>query len=123
MLRFAAGGSGSAQSQGLEAYLYSMGNYVYDDGAAFVYSGYWPGTLLNNELVFFLHGEVVTKSPILGDIDIDYVVDMFDFAAIAADWLNSVDSCQGPDISCDTLVGMADLEYLAQNWLETLSKK
>ena len=121
MLRFASASSGQGgQAQGLEAYVCTLGHYAYDDGAAFYNDGDCYKTLLNNELVFFVHGEEVFKSPILGDIKIDYVVDMFDFAAIAQEWLNTIDCCDGPDISCDSVVDITDLEYMAENWLETL---
>ncbi len=121
MLRFVSASSGSGgQAQELAAYVCTMGHYAYDDGAAFYVDGDCYKTLLNNELVFFLHGDVLTASPILGDVDIDYEVDLSDFAAIAAEWLDYPGCCYGADISCDTIVNLDDIEYLAQNWLEAL---
>ncbi len=118
-LRFASGSSG--QGQGLEAYAGAMGNYSYDNGAAFIFNGNWSSTILNNELVFFLHGEQLSLSPLLGDTNIDYKINMLDFCIIAANWLGDYfPMCCGPDISCDGQVNMDDLQYLAGRWLESL---
>jgi len=59
MLRFDGGGSGGGSGQ--EAQIWAMGQYSYHDGAAIMYSGNWPSTLLNNELVFFAHGSTVPE--------------------------------------------------------------
>ncbi|MBN1123398.1 MAG: DUF2202 domain-containing protein [Sedimentisphaerales bacterium] len=119
MLRFAGGGSG--QGGGLEANVFAMGQYSYDDGAAFIYSGNWSGTVLNNELVFFLHGQEITVSPLLGDSNIDFTVNLLDQAILSNYWLAEYNPvCCGPDVNCDGLVDLGDLYYIVQNWLETL---
>ena len=59
MLRFDGGGSGG--SSGTEALLWAMGQYSYDDGAAIMHSGNWASTLLNNDLVFFVHGSTAPE--------------------------------------------------------------
>jgi len=63
MLRFEGGGSGGSSSN--EALLWAMGRYSYDDGAAIMYSGNWPSTLLNNDLVFFVQGSTVPEPTML----------------------------------------------------------
>ena len=121
MLRFVSASPGQGgQGQELSAYVATISHYAYDDGAAFYYDGDCVKTLLNRELVFYLHGETLSQSPIIGDIDINYKVDMIDFALIANDWLDSVECGSGPDISCDSIVDLSDFELLAQNWLEHL---
>ncbi len=115
MLRFASGGSG--QGQGLAAYVWAMGHYVYADGAAFIYSGNWPGTLLNNELVFFVHGRLLERSPLMGDLSLDYRVDLDDLRELASNWLNECEDCRQLDINLDGMIDTIDLRYLVRNWL------
>jgi len=119
LLRFASGGSG--EKEGLEANVFAVGEYVYEDGAAFIYSGNWSSTILNNELVFYLHGEILSQSPLLGDANIDFRVDFEDYATIAQNWLGDyTPECCGADISCDGQVDYSDLGYLLLNWLDRL---
>lgn len=121
MPRFASGGSGHGSGNSLEADLWAMGEYAYKDGAAFMYSGNWPGTLLNNELVFFLHGSVVTESPIKGDFNIDFLVNLHDYTRLAAQWLQyQCGECGEVDINKDQNVDYTDLYFFMQNWLKSL---
>ena len=117
MLRFASGGG----KEGLEANVFAMGRYAYEDGAAFIVFGWSAQTILNNELVFFLHGEILSQSPLLGDANIDYRVDFEDYAAIADSWLrDDIPACCGADISCDGQIDFRDLNYLVLHWLDKL---
>lgn len=118
MPRFASGIAQAGQMP-LEVDLWAMGEDVYDDGVTFMYSGNWPGTLLNNELVFILHGSVVTESPIKGDFNIDYLVNLHDYARLAAQWLTfQCGECDGVDINKDQNVDQTDLYFFMQNWLK-----
>jgi hypothetical protein len=75
MPRFGAGGSGAVHP---EMEVGFMGEYSYDGGAAFTFDGgFGYNTILNNEMVFFLHGEVV-PDPLLGDVNLDGEVNGLD---------------------------------------------
>lgn len=58
---FCMAGGGSGGSSGTEALLWAMCQYSYDDGAAIRHSGNWTSTLLNNDLMFFVHGSAVPE--------------------------------------------------------------
>ena len=59
MPRFASGGSGGVHP---EMEVGFMGEYSYAGGAAFTFDGgFGYNTILNNEMVFFLHGAVVPE--------------------------------------------------------------
>ncbi len=77
MLRFASGGSGGVHP---EMDVGFMGAYSYADGAAFTFDGgFGYNTILNNEMVFFLHGEVVPEAGTTADANGDGVVDAADY--------------------------------------------
>ncbi|MCF7958573.1 MAG: hypothetical protein K9M57_09020, partial [Phycisphaerae bacterium] len=118
MLRFQSGGS----SQGnMDAFVWAMGAYAYDDGSAFTYTGNCSETLLNNELVFFLEGQEVTESPLAGDFVIDFCVNLKDFAVLAGQWLETdCGACGGVDLSGDGNVDLTDLAKFSEHWLSKL---
>ena len=75
MPRFASGGSGGIHP---EMEVGFMGAYSYEDGAAFTFDGgFGYNTILNNEMVFFLHGAFITT--LAADFDSDGDVDGDDF--------------------------------------------
>jgi hypothetical protein len=59
--------------------------------------------------------------PVIGDINADYKVDLFDLGTITAYWLdancNDSGGCAGADLSGDGFVTIDDLVFLADNWL------
>jgi hypothetical protein len=55
-----------------------------------------------------------------GDINGDCIVDFYDYALLADEWLNTCSSpywCDDGDIDHSTAVDLLDLELLSQNWL------
>lgn len=110
MPRFASGGSGGNHP---EMEVGFMGRYAYDDGAAFTFdAGFGYNTILNNEMVFFLHGETI---PFIGDFDLDGRVCQSDLTLLLSHWGSDDQPTEwaGP---WDGQVDQNELTDLLSNW-------
>ena len=104
MPRFAAGGSGGVHP---EMEVGFMGAYSYDGGAAFTFDGgFGYRTILNNDMVFFLHGEV-TPEPGTGDFDGDGYLTVKDIDMLTTEVLTGDDTPRF-DLDDDSLVNEQD---------------
>jgi hypothetical protein len=62
-------------------------------------------------------------NPLAGDCDGDCNVNLYDFALLASQWLETdCGDCEGADLSGDSNVDANDLELLAENWLDQYTK-
>jgi len=111
MPRFASGGSGGVHP---EMEVGFMGAYSYAEGAAFTFDGgFGYNTILNNEMVFFLHGEVVLEPGTIADANGDGVVDAADYIILKQHMgtLSGATLANG-DFNDDGAVNRADLQIL-----------
>jgi hypothetical protein len=62
--------------------------------------------------------QLYLEGALIGDVEPDGDIDLYDFAAMAEQWKNT-DSCDG-DLNCDCSVDMNDFAILASEWLRKL---
>jgi len=62
--------------------------------------------------------EFISAYPIPGDFDRDNDIDLADFAALAANWLEVLPAEFIGDLTGDRAVGIEDVSILLENWLE-----
>jgi len=77
------------------------------------------GTILDDELglaVTYLSDRVRAVAALPGDLNLDGVVDEFDLAALAGNWLAENATWVGGDVTGDGVVDADDLNFLALNW-------
>jgi len=77
------------------------------------------GSILDDELglaVTYLSDRVRAVAALPGDLNLDGVVDEFDLAALAGNWLAENATWVGGDVTGDGVVDADDLNFLALNW-------
>ncbi|MBN2139330.1 MAG: hypothetical protein JW720_16120 [Sedimentisphaerales bacterium] len=119
LLRFAIGSIGAGEA--VQARIASTGADLYPNGSALVFDGSTASRIDENDLAFFVFGEQLSYSPLLGDIDIDFNVDFKDFGylCIYRD-REETELCDPGDLNCDAKIDCADLMTLSSRWLAEL---